>query len=134
MAVRQKSMCHYRCLIFMFIQTAMVGGCTILFVLNQVISRPRRMSSRPQEDVDSGLSVKKAKVPLPRLRGARPSTGLGSATTPAPLLVATSHLPATTWRKLHTPSMPSTPKLPSSKRTRWSGLVYSSEIYLDLVL
>ena len=40
------------------------------------------MFSRPQEDLDPGLSVKKAKVPLPRLRGARPSTGLGSATSP----------------------------------------------------
>ena len=109
----------------------MAIDCTIFFVLNQVISRPRRTSSRPQEDLDPGLSVKKAEVPLPRLRGARPSTGLGSATTPAPLLVATSHLPATTWRKLHTPSMPSTPKLSSSKRTRWSGLVCSSEIYLQ---
>ena len=62
--------------------TPIVCGCTILFVLDQVISGPRRMSSRPQEDVDPGLSVKKAEVPLPRLRGARPSTGLGSATSP----------------------------------------------------
>ena len=66
----------------MFIDTAIDGGCTILFVLNQVISGPKRMSSRPQEDLDPGLCVKKAEVPLPRLRGARPSTGLGSATSP----------------------------------------------------
>ena len=68
----------------MFTETAIDGGCIILFVLDQVISGPRWMFSRPQEDLDPGLSVKKAEVPLPRLRGARPSTGLGSATAPAP--------------------------------------------------